>query len=92
MMARTSTWYVESLRVIAAALEDARARGLDDAATLAHVDAQYPYGLREHWPYKQWLRARRKLCRRLLPARDPEGVDPQFWTRLVGGEPPAEEH
>jgi hypothetical protein len=39
---------------------------------------------------KQWLRARRRLCRRLLPARDPEGVDPQFWARLVGGEPPAE--
>jgi hypothetical protein len=48
-MARSSTWYIESHRVIAAALEDARARGLDDVATLAHVDARYPYGLREHW-------------------------------------------
>lgn len=43
------------------ALEEAREQGLDDAATLKHVDAAYPFGERAYHPYKMWLSERRRL-------------------------------
>ncbi len=34
------------------------------ADRIAAVDAAYPFGDRDHWPYKGWLKARREyLCR-----------------------------
>jgi hypothetical protein len=34
---------------------------------LKHVDAAYPFGEREMYPYRGWLKARRRLCAEILP-------------------------
>lgn len=43
-------------------------RGLPETATLEErtkaVDAAYPFGLRQYWPYKAWLKARREYLHR----------------------------
>lgn len=42
-------------------------RSLPDTATLAErttaVDAAYPFGERDYWPYKAWLKARKAYLR-----------------------------
>jgi hypothetical protein len=48
---------------------------IPEGATLkerkAAIDAAYPFGTREHWPYKAWCKARRKYLERygLKPLR-----------------------
>lgn len=41
---------------------------IPDSATLkerkAAIDAAYPFGTREHWPYKAWCKARRAYLER----------------------------
>lgn len=64
-----SHWYRNACRAIDAALREAEAKGLDRRATVALVDAAYPFGPRTCWPYKQWLKARRETLQRLLPPR-----------------------
>lgn len=60
-MAKTSRWYEWAAATITRVLAEAAAQGLDAEATRRLVDAAYPFGPREHWPYRQWLRARREL-------------------------------
>jgi hypothetical protein len=44
------------------------------------VDAAYPFGSREYWPYKGWLKARRQyLCRYgYVPRGHPKEPPPLF--------------
>lgn len=60
-MAKTSRWYEWAAATITRVRKEAQAQGLDPEATRRLVDAAYPFGPREHWPYRQWLRARREL-------------------------------
>lgn len=53
-------WYQRSAVVIQDALTEAKQRGLDDKETWKLVDSRYPFGERTHWPYKQWLKARKE--------------------------------
>jgi hypothetical protein len=50
-----SYWRDKSRSVIAAALKEGRAVGLEGKALEKHVSAAYPFGLRENHPYKIWL-------------------------------------
>lgn len=46
------------------------------AAIIARIDAAYPFGPRQHWPYKQWLIERRAAITRLnADAATPGGRD-----------------
>jgi hypothetical protein len=60
-MAKTSRWYSWAAATITRVQREAEAQGLDAEATRRLVDAAYPFGPREHWPYRQWLKARREL-------------------------------
>jgi hypothetical protein len=57
-----SDWATRANRVIRAARAEAAEQGLDPAATLALVDAAYPFGMRKYHPYQMWLKERRRLC------------------------------
>lgn len=46
--------------------------GADDVALLAAIDAAYPFGPREHFPYKAWLAERTAFrARRAAAAQGP---------------------
>lgn len=55
-----------------AVIAEAVARGLEVGeglpAITARIDAAYPFGPREHWPYKVWLRERRRVIGELARA------------------------
>lgn len=53
----TSSWYHRAVGVITAAI----AEGGTVKEVRKRIDAAYPFGLRQDWPYKAWLRARRDL-------------------------------
>lgn len=75
-MAKAGRWYAEAARVIDAAVERGRAEGLEGERLLSAVDAAYPFGPREHYPYRAWLKARAHLCRVFglaPPRRSPQG-------------------
>lgn len=38
----------------------------------AVIDAAYPFGPREYWPYKAWLKARKDYLKRYDPSRPPD--------------------
>lgn len=49
--------------------------GKNDEELLELIDAAYPFGMREHWPYKVWLTERRAWRRsRIVPGSDLERV------------------
>lgn len=77
-----SMWRNQSRKVILAALDSGRAAGLEGNVLVKHVDAQYPFGLRECHPYKIWLDERKVQLRRagLLPKpkSDPLSMRPLF--------------
>lgn len=52
-------WSTKSAAVITGVIRDNP--GVTGKALFALVDAAYPFGLREHHPYKMWLRERRRL-------------------------------
>jgi hypothetical protein len=55
-------WYDRAAQVIKGAIEAAHTEGVTDAKEIQRrVDAAYPFGAREHFPYKAWLKARRDL-------------------------------
>lgn len=68
----TSTWRMEARRVIEQALDQARREGLSPKATLAKIDACYPFGPRMYHPYACWLKERRAAIvrERLLVGND----------------------
>jgi hypothetical protein len=88
MSARPSHWYTTSCRVIAQAIEDAQALGLDGKALINFVSSRYPFSDRSGFAYSKWLEARRRLLAPYLPRRKGEGVDPDHWTWLVGRSAP----
>lgn len=84
-----SFWRQEARRALLAALAEARALGLDPSQTLALVDHRYPFGAREHWPYRVWLEERRRLAlqRPGKPRRPPPPVSEAqaaFWEARGG--------
>lgn len=52
-----STWGDHARNVITQALESGRTQGLEGMDLERYVQAQYPYGPRENWPYKAWCKA-----------------------------------
>ena len=55
----TGTWYDSARAAIALATKDLPAdTTLDERMKV--VDAAFPFGSREMWPYKAWLKARRQ--------------------------------
>lgn len=52
-----SHWRARAREVIADVIE--RVGTADVEATIRAIDAAYPFGEREHWPYRMWLRERR---------------------------------
>ena len=78
-------WREQSARVIAKALEEGRAQGLEGKDLVKHVDAAYPFGPREHFPYKAWLAERWRQLKSLLPPLKSQHVDPDYWFKF--GEP-----
>lgn len=51
----TNTWRATARAVIQQALEEAERQGLSPEATKAYTNSRYPFGAREHHPYKIWL-------------------------------------
>jgi len=62
-----SHWYETSERRINAAL-DALPPGADEKAIVKAVREAYPFGPRQHHPYKQWLKAQRQILHKRFPA------------------------
>lgn len=60
------SWRDVAVRVIWSTVEKARRDGVSEPrAILKLVNDAYPYGVREHYPYKVWLDEVRKLKQRL---------------------------
>jgi hypothetical protein len=81
-----ATWRDAARGVILKALEDARAAGLEPAATLALVDSRYPFGVRDYHPYKMWLSERKRLLTSPQTAQDQavaRGGRPVFGGAIV---------
>ena len=58
----SASWYTRAARTIRAVQKQCAAEDITDPAEIQRrVDAAYPFGAREHHPYKQWLKARREL-------------------------------
>lgn len=51
---RIMTWRERSWRHVQAAVAEGEARGLDGKDLEKFVRSEYPFGIREHWPYKVW--------------------------------------
>ncbi|GAA4002855.1 hypothetical protein GCM10022631_12010 [Deinococcus rubellus] len=60
-----SYWQSRAGKVIWPIVEAGRKAGEAPKAVLAQIDAAYPFGAREHHPYKMWLAVRREAVRRL---------------------------
>lgn len=63
------TWRHRAAAVIREVLHECKTMGMTPEDTIKEVDANYPFGQREYWPYKAWLRARRELCGHLPGVR-----------------------
>ena len=92
MSAAPGTWRNLARVVIMRVLAESVAHGCSPAATIAAVNAAYPFGPRCNHPYAAWRRARRELCSHLpgvLPLAAPAPVvavdDRQgaLWTEEV---------
>lgn len=91
-MAR-SHWYDSATRTINDVLDK-----LDLATASRHdieqaVGAAYPFGVRQHWPYKQWQAAKKHVlrarCPRLFSSVTPgRGVDGEAARGLFATNPP----
>lgn len=57
------TWRDSARAVIQAALAEAKAQGLDAAATKVYVNSKYPFGARAYHPYTIWLSEMQKTFR-----------------------------
>jgi hypothetical protein len=64
----TSYWRARARTVIGEAIAAGQAAGEDLAAITRRIDAAYPFGPREHWPYKVWLNERSHALDRLRAA------------------------
>lgn len=59
----TRSWYEQAVDTIREATKDlSNDMPLDERKRI--VDAAYPFGSREMWPYKMWLKARRQYLAR----------------------------
>lgn len=58
--ARHGRWADAAREAIAHVIRESRAAGLDVRATIAAIDAAYPFGERAYHPYKVWLVERRR--------------------------------
>lgn len=57
-----SKWRQAATETMFGVLMEQQALGVTDKAIVAKaIDAAYPFGPREHWPYKQWLAARKSF-------------------------------
>tara|TARA_R100001086_G_scaffold248247_1_gene184651 strand:+ start:4587 stop:4856 length:270 start_codon:yes stop_codon:yes gene_type:complete len=81
-------WAQDAFSVIAGVLKEEHATPED---ALAAIDAAYPFGRREYWPYKQWLKMRRVamvvlgLREQAAPKARAPKVDPR-QVDMFGGE------
>lgn len=74
------SWREECEPIIAAAIVEGEAAGLDGRALLALIRERYPWGERAGWPYKVWLSEVRRQTQRLpfpRPAPRPPDLDGQ---------------
>ncbi len=58
---KTSRWYQRSVGIIDAVISDHMHECLKPVELRRLVDKAYPFGIRAHWPYKNWLAARADL-------------------------------
>ncbi len=57
----SDTWREHAFRALHEAHGQAVRAGLTGRELVKALDAAYPFGTRECWPYKAWLGARRKF-------------------------------
>lgn len=55
------SWTANAIEVIAQAIAQGRKLSETNEQIRRRVDAAYPFGAREYWPYKAWLKERRRL-------------------------------
>jgi hypothetical protein len=80
---KTSHWYLSSMRAIDAAMRDVPANAsLRDVERV--VKQAYPFGPRQHHPYKQWCKAQRDFLSKRFPTQYVSKV-PVPATPLFGG-------
>ena len=72
------TWRDSAKAAIQKALQEAEAQGLDAEATRTYVNAAYPFGPREYWPYQAWLKAVRQALGLPKRARGNKAETPLF--------------
>lgn len=91
-MSNRSSWYRRARQAIDPVIEQAQADGASPAETKRRLREAYPFGEREHWPYKAWLAAQRdalaevglaepRQCQGVIrskPADDPT-ADRELW-------------
>lgn len=75
-------WAEKAMATIDRARAEGETAGLSGKDLLGHIDAAYPFGPRDYWPYKAWLRARRLRC------ADLPGVRPLPTPKNRGGPTP----
>jgi hypothetical protein len=64
-------WYDKAVAAIDAALEKVPAIA-DRRAIEGIVDAAYPFGPRENWPYQKWLEAKKNVLAVRFPKLFPK--------------------
>lgn len=69
-MTGRTTWH-DKARSVIKQIHDGLPADISFADRKRTVDAAYPFGVRQHWPYKAWLEARRAYLDRFRP--DPPG-------------------
>lgn len=84
------TWRMRAREVISEVATHAREEGVtDEKEVIRRVDAAYPFGDRENYPYKVWLEERRNaiaLLRGEIPTRPkprPRAQRPRLGSALV---------
>lgn len=60
-MSKTNRWYSHAQSVISEEIAAGKQAGEAVEQIRKRVDAAYPFGPRQYWPYKEWLTARREL-------------------------------
>jgi hypothetical protein len=80
-------WRERARRTIDQVRADAKRAGLTPEETLKRIDAAYPFGERDHYPYKAWL-TERTIARVELGLAGPETIK----TRDLVAERKREEH
>jgi hypothetical protein len=59
------SWFDSAKSVITTVHQEQLSKGVTDKAEiLKDIDAAYPFGLRQYFPYKAWLRARKEFIAR----------------------------